>query len=63
MLSGLGGQHKGLAAAPVALSLCAVSIIRELRERAGLTQTLLAKLSGVSTRTISESNPAAEVQR
>ena len=31
-----------------------MSIIRELRERAGLTQTLLAKLSGVSTRTISE---------
>ncbi|MCH8129199.1 MAG: helix-turn-helix transcriptional regulator [Acidobacteria bacterium] len=29
-------------------------MIRELRERAGLTQTLLAKLSGVSTRTISE---------
>ena len=31
-----------------------MSIIRELREHAGLTQTLLAKLSGVSTRTISE---------
>ncbi len=31
-----------------------MSIIRELRERSGLTQTLLAKLSGVSTRTISE---------
>ena len=31
-----------------------MSITRELRERAGLTQTLLAKLSGVSTRTISE---------
>ena len=31
-----------------------MSIVRDLPERAGLTQSLLAKLSGVSTRTISE---------
>jgi transcriptional regulator with XRE-family HTH domain len=31
-----------------------MTIVRELRQRAGLTQSLLAKLSGVSVRTISE---------
>ncbi|GMQ98353.1 MAG: hypothetical protein BMS9Abin17_0861 [Acidimicrobiia bacterium] len=31
-----------------------MNFVRELRERAGRAQSLLAKLSGVSTRTISE---------